>query len=42
METAQPTFRLDDARAPLWFGYDAGWATLSGPSTPARRDAQRQ
>ena len=25
MQTEQPTFRLDDARAPLWFGSDAGW-----------------
>src|SRR3954471_17249816 len=25
MQTEQPTFRLDDARAPLWFGGDAGW-----------------
>src|SRR5437763_11372843 len=25
MQTEQPTFRLDDARAPLWFGADVGW-----------------
>ena len=25
MQTQEPTFRLDDARAPLWFGADAGW-----------------
>ena len=25
MQTEQPTFRLDAARAPLWFGGDAGW-----------------
>jgi phage/plasmid-like protein (TIGR03299 family) len=25
MQTTQTTFRLDDARAPLWFGGDAGW-----------------
>src|SRR5436309_8133817 len=25
MQTEQPTFRLDDARAALWFGADAGW-----------------
>jgi phage/plasmid-like protein (TIGR03299 family) len=25
MQTAQPAFRLDDARASLWFGGDAGW-----------------
>ncbi len=25
MQTEQPTFRLDEARGPLWFGGDAGW-----------------
>jgi chromosome condensin MukBEF MukE localization factor len=25
MQTGQPTFSLDAARAPLWFGADAGW-----------------
>jgi phage/plasmid-like protein (TIGR03299 family) len=25
MQTTQPTLRLDDARAPLWFAGDAGW-----------------
>jgi phage/plasmid-like protein (TIGR03299 family) len=25
MQTQEPAFRLDDARAPLWFGADAGW-----------------
>jgi hypothetical protein len=25
MQTHETTFRLDDARAPLWFGVNAGW-----------------
>jgi hypothetical protein len=25
LQIQEPTFRLDDARAPLWFGADAGW-----------------
>jgi phage/plasmid-like protein (TIGR03299 family) len=25
MQTMEPTHRLDDARAPLWFGSEAGW-----------------
>src|SRR5882672_2771046 len=35
MQTEQPTFRLDDARAPLWFGGDAGWGHAVRTVTPS-------
>src|SRR4051812_43235127 len=28
MQTTQPSYRLDDARAPLWFGSAAGWGDV--------------
>src|SRR3954452_704151 len=42
MQTEQPTFRLDDARAPLWFGGDAGWGDAVrtvDPSTAQNAEA---
>ena len=38
MQTEQPTFSLDAARAPLWFGADAGW----GDAVRAARADQKQ
>src|ERR1700682_2168698 len=41
MQTGQPTFRLDDARAPLWFGGDAGWGgAVRTLAASARQNAE--